>query len=57
MKTLVSLDLWENECMKLKSIGGLGKCTKLQMLSVNGCSKLEQLPSMETLVSLEKLLT
>jgi hypothetical protein len=34
---------------------GVGAATKLRSLDVSGCSELEELPSMETLVSLEEL--
>ena len=40
--------------MKLKSLHGLMRWEKLQMLNVVECSELEALPSMEALVSLEE---
>ena len=41
--------------MKLKSIRGFKQATQLQWLDVSGCSSLEELPKMETMVSLEAL--
>lgn len=41
--------------MKLKSIQGLVQETKLRELDVSRCYELEELPSMKTLVSSERL--
>nr|ABK22516.1 unknown [Picea sitchensis] len=48
-------ELYASECVKLKRIRGLEQATKLQKLSVTGCSELEELPHIEALVCLEEL--
>jgi hypothetical protein len=48
-------DLRADGCAKLKSIQGLAQATKLRSLDVSRCSELEDVPSMETSVSLEQL--
>nr|ABK22468.1 unknown [Picea sitchensis] len=69
MKNVMDLQVWQDEsqmpmcleeiyaseCVKLKRIRGLEQATKLQKLSVTGCSELEELPRIEALVCLEEL--
>lgn len=42
-------------CSKLRKIKGLCGLTKLQILNISWCQEVEELPSFETLVSLEEL--
>lgn len=51
--TLITLQL--KLCHNLKKIEGLRSLTKLQMLDISQCTELEELPSIETLVSLGAL--
>jgi len=51
--TLITLEL--RSCGALKKVGGLCGLSKLQRLNISGCIELEELPSIETLVSLEWL--
>lgn len=51
--TLIELGL--HGCTKLKRIEELCGLAKLQMLDISMCSEVEELPSIETLVSLEQL--
>ena len=45
IEKLLSLqELCAFDCVKLKSIQGLGQLTKLQTLNLNGCMELEKLP-------------
>ena len=56
METLVYLEgLHTERWVKLKSIWRFDQDTQLQWLDVSGCSRLEELPKMETMVSLEAL--
>lgn len=57
MITMASLEeLQADGCVKLKNIRqGLVHATRLGYAYVSRCSALEELPSMEALVSLEKL--
>nr|ABK23988.1 unknown [Picea sitchensis] len=48
-------ELWENDCVNLKSIRGLEQLTKLRLLDVSSSSGLEELPSTESLASLQEL--
>jgi Leucine-rich repeat (LRR) protein len=49
------LNLWIYECRNLRKIGNMDGLAELQWLTVVGCSKLEELPGIETLVSLTSL--
>lgn len=51
---LIKLEL--RKCNKLRKIEGLCGLAKLQELNINFCTKVEELSSIETLVSLETLL-
>jgi Leucine-rich repeat (LRR) protein len=51
--TLIQLEL--NICYNLKTLEGLCGLVKLKNLHINWCVALEELPSIETLVSLEEL--
>lgn len=51
--TLIQLELIG--CCNLKKLEGLCGLPKLQSLNIGGCKKVEQLPSLETLVSLQEL--
>lgn len=51
--TLITLQL--KLCHNLRTIEGFGSLTKLQMLDISQCTELEELPSIETLVSLGSL--
>jgi len=58
MESLVSLEgLWASRCVHMKIMGGLVQGTELRHRSDSGCSKIEEIPSMETLTSLEELHT
>lgn len=48
--TLITLQL--KLCHNLRKIEGLGSLTKLEMLDISQCTELEELPSVETLLSL-----
>eukprot|EP00253_Pinus_taeda_P005227 PITA_05227 len=48
-------ELWAKGCVQLKNIRGLERCTRLRILSIWGCSELEELPCMAALVCLEDL--
>ena len=49
--TLINLNL--RGCGALRKVGGLCGLSKLPMLNISGCKELEELPSIETFVSLE----
>jgi Leucine-rich repeat (LRR) protein len=51
--TVVQLELYV--CYNLRTVKGLCGLTKLQMLSIQSCKEVEELPNIETLVSLEEL--
>jgi hypothetical protein len=58
MELLVSVEgLWASLCVHLKSMGGLVQGTELRHPSGSGSSELEELPSMESLTSLEEFHT
>ena len=50
---LTTLDL--THCWELRKIEWASPLSKLRVLKLEGCKRLEQLPSLETLVSLEEL--
>eukprot|EP00253_Pinus_taeda_P011609 PITA_11609 len=52
-KTLIKLEL--TNCSSLKKIAGLSSLPKLQVLDISRCKNVEELPGIETLVSLKEL--
>ncbi|GLJ24505.1 hypothetical protein SUGI_0468160 [Cryptomeria japonica] len=52
-RTLVKLDL--SDCRAVQMVSGLYQCVHLRVLDIGGCEQLKDLPSLESMSSLEKL--